>query len=47
MIPGALLPTWLVMSAFFGFNSVLFRQYVVWFIPFIPLAVLEARDQPG
>ena len=33
----------LVMSAFFGFNSVLFRQYVVWFIPFIPLAVLEAR----
>ena len=34
----------LVMSAFFGFNSVLFRQYVVWFIPFIPLAALEARD---
>ena len=34
----------LVMSVFFGFNSVLFRQYVVWFIPFIPLTVLEARD---
>ena len=34
----------LVMAAFFGFNSVLFRQYVVWFIPFIPLAILEARD---
>lgn len=32
----------LVMSAFFGFNSVLFRQYVVWFIPFIPLTALEA-----
>jgi hypothetical protein len=34
----------LVMSAFCGFNSVLFRQYVVWFLPFIPLAVVEARD---
>jgi hypothetical protein len=34
---------YLVMSAFFAFNSVLFRQYVVWFIPFIPLTVLEAR----
>ena len=34
----------LVMTVFFGFNSVLFRQYVVWFIPFIPLTVLETRD---
>lgn len=31
----------LVMIIFFGFNSVLFRQYVIWFMPFIPLAVLE------
>jgi len=31
----------LVMAVFFGFNSVLFRQYVIWFMPFIPLAVLE------
>lgn len=31
----------LVMTIFFGFNSVLFRQYLIWFMPFIPLAMLE------
>jgi hypothetical protein len=35
----------LVMSAFFGFNSVLFRQYVVWFIPFIPLTVAGTANR--
>jgi hypothetical protein len=32
----------LIMAIIFGFNSVLFRQYLAWLIPFIPLAVLEA-----
>ncbi len=31
----------LIMTVFFCFNSVLFRQYMIWFLPFIPLAVLE------
>ena len=32
----------LIMAIIFGFNSVLYRQYLVWLMPFIPLAVLEA-----
>jgi uncharacterized membrane protein len=32
----------LIMAIIFGFNSVLYRQYLTWLIPFIPLAVLEA-----
>jgi hypothetical protein len=31
----------LVMTVFFCFNSVLFRQYTVWFLPFIPLTLVE------
>jgi hypothetical protein len=31
----------LVMTVFFCFNSVLFRQYTIWFLPFIPLTIGE------
>jgi uncharacterized membrane protein len=31
----------LVMIIFFNFNSVVFRQYAIWFLPFIPLALSE------
>ncbi len=31
----------LVMTIFFGFNSVLFRQYTMWWLPFVPLTLLE------
>jgi len=31
----------LVMAIFFSFNSVLFRQYMVWWVPFVPLTLLE------
>jgi hypothetical protein len=29
----------LILSIFVNFNSVLFRQYMTWVVPFIPLAV--------
>jgi hypothetical protein len=32
----------LVMASFVDFNSVLFRQYLAWIVPLLPLAVLEA-----
>jgi uncharacterized membrane protein len=31
----------LVMAVFVDFNTVLFRQYLAWIIPFLPLAALE------
>jgi uncharacterized membrane protein len=31
----------LLTAVFFGFNSVLFRQYIVWLMPFMPLALNE------
>jgi uncharacterized membrane protein len=31
----------LILSVFVEFNSVLFRQYMTWIVPFIPLAVSE------
>ncbi len=34
----------LVMVVFVDFNSVLFRQYMAWVVPLIPLAVLEYND---
>ena len=37
----------LVMTIFFGFNSVLFRQYLIWFMLFIPLTVLEILPLQG
>ncbi len=33
----------LVMAAFVDFSSVLFRQYLTWLAPFIPLAALDLR----
>jgi len=37
----------LVMVTFIDFNSVLFSQYLIWLVPFIPLAVgewMEGRE---
>jgi uncharacterized membrane protein len=36
----------LVMAVLFGFSSVLFPQYIVWFMPFIPLTILEIITVP-
>ena len=36
----------LVMAAFVDFSSVLFRQYFVWLVPFMPLAVLDLLRSP-
>ncbi len=33
----------LTMAVFWGFNSVLFRQYICWIVPFIPLALCDTR----
>jgi hypothetical protein len=38
---GKYLACLLVFMAFFCFNSVLFKQYIVWFVPFVPLATIE------
>jgi uncharacterized membrane protein len=40
----------LVMTVFFCFNSVLYNQYLVWFLPFIPLSIVElwpGRREPA
>jgi hypothetical protein len=37
----------LVQAVFIGFNSVLFRQYVVWLMPFLPLALIESLPRAG
>jgi hypothetical protein len=34
-----------VMLIFIGFNSLLFRQYMVWFVPLVSLAALDAYRQ--
>jgi uncharacterized membrane protein len=31
----------LVMAIIFGFSSVLYRQYLAWLVPFLPLTILE------
>jgi hypothetical protein len=37
----------LVMATFIDFSTVLFRQYLVWVVPFIPLVVCDsARSEP-
>ncbi len=36
----------LVMAVFVGFNSVFFSTYMVWLIPFIPLAAYEVAQGP-
>ena len=37
----------LIFATFVDFNAVLFRQYVAWALPFIPLAVLETTAGRG
>ena len=33
----------LIMVVFVDFNSVLFRQYMAWVVPLVPLAVVEYK----
>jgi hypothetical protein len=35
----------LVFVVFVGFNSVLFPQYLIWVVPFLPLAVGEWLEE--
>ena len=42
---GRYISTLFVMVAFADFNSVLFRQYLVWVVPFIPLVLCDLSDR--
>jgi hypothetical protein len=42
--PGIFASTLLVMAAFVAFNSVMYTSYLVWVMPFIPLAIAEMLD---
>jgi uncharacterized membrane protein len=35
----------LTMAVFLGFNAVLFRQYMCWTVPFIPLTICDAKHR--
>jgi uncharacterized membrane protein len=37
----------LTMAVFLGFNAVLFRQYICWILPFIPLTICDAKHRHG
>jgi hypothetical protein len=43
--PGIFASTLLVMAAFVAFNSVMYTSYLVWVMPFIPLAISEMLEK--
>jgi hypothetical protein len=41
---GTYLSALLIMAVFLDFSPVLFRQYLVWALPFLPLALCDYAD---